>query len=330
MPDSPSPQVVPAAHLFRLDNFDASALAETVRDAQIEIEQLSAGAFNARFYSIPFSCSELVRGSLNQSYRLRGTYPQDVVMFSFWFEGSSPMRVRGVDISPMDTLVVGQHGVETEMLSLGDNHYGTFTMSRARFLELAQFVYDLPADVVSTDLLILPDCKQWLNPLRQTILELEDQAMASIGVNSSRYLSSFFYEQMLTHQLLEILSHQRPPTSDLLRPTAQHRQKMLSKADDYIRDHRGGAVSLIDLCLFVGASKRSLQYAFQESYQMSPMAYLKVNRLNQTRRALLSGDLKESSVTDIALRFGFCHLGRFAQDYRAHFGESPSDTLRRR
>ena len=35
------------------------------------------------------------------------------------------------------------------------------------------------------------------------------------------------------------------------------------------------------------------------------------------------------TVTDAAMRFGFRELGRFAVDYRAAFGESPSETLRR-
>ena len=35
-----------------------------------------------------------------------------------------------------------------------------------------------------------------------------------------------------------------------------------------------------------------------------------------------------AGLTDLALRWGFSHLGRFAQDYRRAFGEPPSRTLR--
>jgi AraC-like DNA-binding protein len=35
------------------------------------------------------------------------------------------------------------------------------------------------------------------------------------------------------------------------------------------------------------------------------------------------------TVTDVAERWGFGHLGNFALHYRKRFGESPSQTLRR-
>jgi AraC-like DNA-binding protein len=38
---------------------------------------------------------------------------------------------------------------------------------------------------------------------------------------------------------------------------------------------------------------------------------------------------EQASITDIAYRFGFTHLGRFAAYYKKRFGVSPSATLRR-
>jgi transcriptional regulator GlxA family with amidase domain len=45
------------------------------------------------------------------------------------------------------------------------------------------------------------------------------------------------------------------------------------------------------------------------------------------RRALRGAQPGKHLVKTIALGHGFWHLGRFAQDYRALFGETPSETL---
>jgi AraC-like DNA-binding protein len=77
-------------------------------------------------------------------------------------------------------------------------------------------------------------------------------------------------------------------------------------------------------------SVRALQQGFHELIGCSPMAYLREVRLNRARETLLSADpTSGANVTDIALDWGFMHLGRFSVEYRRRFGESPSQTLRR-
>ena len=59
------------------------------------------------------------------------------------------------------------------------------------------------------------------------------------------------------------------------------------------------------------------------------MRYLRDARLRQVRQALLRAD-PEACVTGIAMNSGFAHMGRFSVAYRRQFGESPSQTLKRR
>ena len=62
---------------------------------------------------------------------------------------------------------------------------------------------------------------------------------------------------------------------------------------------------------------------------MGPKRYLLLRRMNLARQALRQAAPDTTSVTDIATRFGFWQLGRFAVEYQTLFGESPSATLRR-
>jgi AraC-like DNA-binding protein len=89
------------------------------------------------------------------------------------------------------------------------------------------------------------------------------------------------------------------------------------------------AFTVADLAEFAGVSERSLHTAFRRQFGISPMSYLRRRRLEHAHDELLRLDPAGARVTDVALRYGFTHPGRFAAIYRAHFGESPSTTLRR-
>ncbi len=84
---------------------------------------------------------------------------------------------------------------------------------------------------------------------------------------------------------------------------------------------------LADLAATAGVSARSLQEAFQRELGSTPLEQLRLVRLARARRDLLAADPRQTSVTDIAARWGFFHLGRFSQVYRETYRELPSRTL---
>ena len=76
----------------------------------------------------------------------------------------------------------------------------------------------------------------------------------------------------------------------------------------------------------VGTRERTLRDGFLELYGRSPISYLKAYRLHEVRRRLKQAG-PETRISDVAMRCGLLHLGRFAGDYRRAFGETPSATL---
>ena len=87
-------------------------------------------------------------------------------------------------------------------------------------------------------------------------------------------------------------------------------------------------VSLPQLCAAVGKSERTLRYVFQENFGLAPMRYLRYCRLNGARADLAAAEPDATTVTEIATHWGFFELGRFAGEFRRHFGESPSEVLK--
>jgi transcriptional regulator GlxA family with amidase domain len=83
------------------------------------------------------------------------------------------------------------------------------------------------------------------------------------------------------------------------------------------------------LCHVIGVSERTLRKAFHRVHGVPPCRHLRMLRLSNARRALLSADGALANVTEIAMSFGFAELGRFSVEYKKAFGESPSQTLYR-
>lgn len=77
-----------------------------------------------------------------------------------------------------------------------------------------------------------------------------------------------------------------------------------------------------------GVSERTLRAAFHDVLGVSPKRYAITQRLHAAHEALCSADPHTTTVTDIAMTFGFFELGRFAGRYRHTFGQPPSQTLR--
>lgn len=101
------------------------------------------------------------------------------------------------------------------------------------------------------------------------------------------------------------------------------------KIEEYIRTHISRDILVEDLAKVANMSKRSLFYNFRRWRNTTPRGYLKNVRLDVAREALSTGGYRGRSVTDVATSVGYWNLGRFASEYRARFGELPSETLRR-
>ncbi len=98
---------------------------------------------------------------------------------------------------------------------------------------------------------------------------------------------------------------------------------------DLAMRHLDGGLSIADLAEQLCVPERTLRTAFQRCYGLSPIEYLRVNRMHQARRLLLASCPDATTVTQIAFGLGFWDLGRFAGSYRQLFGERPSETLRK-
>lgn len=135
-------------------------------------------------------------------------------------------------------------------------------------------------------------------------------------------LESYVLSQMLLvipndfHQLIRA-------TTDLVR------RRHVRVAMDFMDDHAAEPITVPDVANAACVSMRALQAGFHDEVGMSPMADLRNLRLDKARADLQAGPA-DASVSEVATRWGFMHLGRFAEQYRRKFGVLPSETLKGR
>ncbi len=94
----------------------------------------------------------------------------------------------------------------------------------------------------------------------------------------------------------------------------------------YIDDNLKNDISIDELAYISKVSVRSIYNMFSASFSTTPRNYIKNRRLQKVREKLLSGAAR--NVTEVALDYGFMHLGRLSCDYKKLFGELPSETKR--
>lgn len=140
-----------------------------------------------------------------------------------------------------------------------------------------------------------------------------------IGPVEDLVMSSLLHLQPSTH-LTEFTSPARP----------DKRGAVVQAAIDYLEDHLAEHITMDAVASAVHMSVRAVQQGFHEQLGMTPMTYVRERRLERVHSELMDATPADGiTVTAVAERWGFHHLGSFGGEYRKRWGESPSQTLRR-
>jgi len=99
----------------------------------------------------------------------------------------------------------------------------------------------------------------------------------------------------------------------------------LKQAIEFIHYNIESVFSVKELSIIVNVSERTLLYAFKEKYNVSPSEYIKSLRLNRVKNELFALKDKSVSISTIAGKYHFWHMGQFAKDFKNHFGILPSE-----
>jgi AraC-like DNA-binding protein len=161
-----------------------------------------------------------------------------------------------------------------------------------------------------------PAAQAWSRGLRYLRDEIVNASPSLADPTAVRHL-----EQLMLGGLLAAQRHNYRDDA-AVRPAVS---RTVRQACSLINDRIGEQLSASDVADALQVSLRALQDGFRRDLQTSMSAYIRDRRLDRAHRAL--GEVGSTSVTEVACDLGITHLGRFSVQYKARFGQSPSETL---
>ncbi|MEN0135071.1 MAG: AraC family transcriptional regulator [Rhodococcus sp. (in: high G+C Gram-positive bacteria)] len=176
--------------------------------------------------------------------------------------------------------------------------------------------FDLAMDLTS------PAGARWLSLLEILLDSLDDP---HITPTAGLATQTDYLERALISGLLVQQHHSM--SAQVYAPLESRHPRAVQKVLDHVESSPGSQLTVGDLAAIAGVGARQLQNLFQEQFGMSPATYIRQLRLDGVRSDLLRAD-DTTTISGVAFRWGFNHLGRFASQYERKFGETPSQTLR--
>jgi AraC-like DNA-binding protein len=146
-------------------------------------------------------------------------------------------------------------------------------------------------------------------------------ALDAAGEPDRARVGEHLEDLLATMVLLESCAESVPVRRD--RPSA--RQRLCRRAVDYINFKLDEPFTVAELCRESGASIATLERAFKDCFGIGPKRYIAYARLGAVHREITRSH--SGTVTDIATRHGYWHMGQFTRDYKAFTGSLPSETL---
>ena len=288
-----------------------------------KIIQLSPGSLQAEFLSIQVGNLFFVCNQANQGVQFSGDGTKGYISFAIlWSENEKKYYSFYHPVEPQIT-VFGFNNTEAHEI---------FPQGVAlTHIIIPVKTFDAYADQLQRhDLDDNFRSKNQVNLLPTGMKEIKDylKQLVWLAVHQPTFFQQPHIEELVTDDFLPLLISKIPTkltSKCFLKPS--RRSKLIARAEQKMLTHLEQPLTLKQLAQDLESSSSALSYGFQDLFGLSPMRYLKVRRLNAIRQRLKICAPENCTIAILASQFGFYSPCHFTRDYKAMFGELPSETL---
>ncbi len=324
MPASPEPEVLPAVSVVVIS--DPTVAGHGHELVSQDAVQLQSSPLHARRVIVRLGEANVVFQSTNQRVRARTTVHNGLLAY-VTFDPRTSGTVNGLPVRP-DLLLAVEPDTEVNFVTdpgwtslsflLKPEYIGAHLGARQREDE---FRMPRGVETLQADAVLVQGLFAWG-------MRLVDAAVANPGLFNDSADQRTAAQVELVEMLLATLRDASGRELDRKDLAKQEQSRIVRIAEEYALAHVDQRLYVSDLCRVAAISERALEYAFKETLGLTPVAYLTRLRLHRVRDALLKATRDTTTVSSVAVAWGFWHFGEFSQAYKDCFGELPSETLR--
>jgi AraC-like DNA-binding protein len=249
--------------------------------------------------------------------------PGDMVRITLPMD-RSPAPVRGGIATPEGGILTLGPGWQVHSRTHGSAHWGAISLPVNKLIHYVGTMTGAPFDTPAGVQRWRPAPSAWrhLRSLHAAAIRMAaHHPQALVDAEAAHGL-----EQQLIHAIVECLAES---SADAASRSGRRHQDIMVGFERLLHAQSDRDIRIPEACASLGVSQRLLRSLCAEHLGMSPTGYNRLRRMSLVRYALRRGEVAVASVSDVARQYGFHSPGRFAVNYRAVFGESPSATLRR-
>jgi len=307
--------------------FEPSQAFDVVYGASFEHRILSSKRTAMEHQRLILDDVRLETGCYNFPVIAQGGMPKDVFCIGFMAEGGDVTRYNTTAIET-DEIQIYPAGVELLYHASGSSRWVNFVVPEELLQQTAFARMGQPLQIsrqAAYSVRLPHGGRTALTALADDALSLAHRLQPTGGMASE--LAKEIQASLLAGYV-DALFDAAPARKSERASTERRHHHLITACERLVLSGTESDVALTEIARRSGYSLRSLELIFRRGVGMTPGRWFMTARLNGALRDLIACD-ETSTVSDVASKWGFRHMSRFAQYYHRAFGESPSDTLRR-
>lgn len=283
----------------------------------LDFRKINKGGFDGSIEMLDLGKVQLARTKLNGTIVQNGFSPEGFRTFVLFADNAQSLLWMNKKVESNTMLVYRE---DNFWESISYDNFKVFTIAieneHLRSIISENNFEDLEKNerILSLDPATLHTLQQFLNTL---FFKLNHNALV---MHSPNLKNKVLFK--LPHLLFQILND---GTHKQDKHHLRKRDVAINKAIRYIQETDYSKITIPEICSFSEVSERTLEYGFQERFLVSPKQYVKAIKIGEVRNEILK--VKNGfTISEIAKKHGFNHMGQFSADYKQFFGELPSAT----